>query len=196
MTEDDIEVLHAYIDGELPTAECEGLWRRLAVERDLVSELDRLRADQSIRNMVWTSLEPNDVSVARLEAKLMRATRREDILGWANNALRILASAAALILFGFAVGWMGHDRYHGIPAPIASGPSSTTPVVASSPLGGGGGASAKVAVQIHDPSGKVIAVKEFDTLEEAQQFVHDVQAAQAATPNGNDLNGVPTLNRY
>ena len=42
MTEDDIEILHAYLDGELPTAECEGLWRRLAIERELVSELDRL----------------------------------------------------------------------------------------------------------------------------------------------------------
>src|SRR5580700_10342619 len=94
INENDIELLHAYLDGELPTAECEGLWRRLAIERDLVAELDHLRADHAMRSMVWSSLEPDDVSVARLGAKLMRATRREDIFDWANNALRIFASAA------------------------------------------------------------------------------------------------------
>ena len=175
MTEDDIELLHAYLDGELPTAECEGLWRRLAIERDLVAELDRLRADHAMRGMIWQSLEPDDHTIARVQAKLMRATRREDVLGWVNNALRICASAAALILFGIAVGWMGHDRYHGIP--VIPPTSSNSPVVNASSLGGGGGSSSgKVAVEIHDPAGKVIAVKEFDSLEQAQQFVREVQA--------------------
>ena len=45
VNENDVELLHEYVDGELPVAECEGLWRRLAIERELMGELDRLRAD-------------------------------------------------------------------------------------------------------------------------------------------------------
>jgi anti-sigma factor RsiW len=195
-TENDIELLHAYLDGELPTAECEGLWRRLAIERDLVAELDGLRADHALRSMVWRGLEPDEVSVARVEAEVMRASRREDIMGWVHNALRITASAAALILFGFSVGWMGHDRAHGItPLPSPNSGSSTINT-ASSPLGGGGSASAKVAVQIKDRTGKVIAVKEFDNMDEAQRFVRDVQAAQSAAPGGNEANGIPNQDRF
>src|SRR5579872_2987588 len=100
VNENDLELLHEYVDGELPVADCEGLWRRLAIERDLMGELDRLRADHAIRTMVWSSLEPDETTVARLEAKIMHATRREDFMSWGGNALRICTSAAALILFG------------------------------------------------------------------------------------------------
>jgi anti-sigma factor RsiW len=196
MTDNDIELLHAYLDGELPTAECEGLWRRLAIERDLVAELDHLRADHAMRSMVWSSLEPDDLSVARLEAKLMRATRREDIFDWANNALRICASAAALILFGFAVGWMGHDRAHSlpvIPGPVSQTSSQTVPATASA--FGTTPASNKYELVFKDAAGKPAAVMNFNSKEEAERFVRDLQA-QSAPQNANDQSGVPTLNGF
>ncbi len=74
VNDSDLELLHAYLDGELPTAECEGLWRRLASERELKTELDQLRADSSLRSMAWNSLEPDDRTMVRLEANIMRAT--------------------------------------------------------------------------------------------------------------------------
>jgi anti-sigma factor RsiW len=46
VNDNDMELLHEYVDGELPVADCEGLWRRLAVERDLMGELEHLRAGQ------------------------------------------------------------------------------------------------------------------------------------------------------
>jgi hypothetical protein len=193
MTENDIELLHAYLDGELPTAECEGLWRRLAIERELVSELDRLRADHAMRTMVWSSLEPDDTSVARLEAKLMRATRRDDIFDWANNALRIFASAAALILFGFAVGWMGHDRSHSLPIitnPVSQNTGQTVPASSF-----GAPATPKYEMIFRDAAGKPAAVMNFNSKEEAEHFVHDLQS-QSAPQNANDQSGVPTLNGF
>jgi hypothetical protein len=189
VTENDIELLHAYLDGELPTAECEGLWRRLAVERELASELDHLRADKSIRSMVWSSLEPDDASVARLEAKLMRATRREDILGWANNALRIVASAAALILFGFAVGWMGHGRMDGIPV-IPNPNSPTSPALV--PAGFGSTSSQQYELVFRDATGKPIAAMKFNSKEEAERFVHDLQSAQPGASNPSTPNDAPS----
>ena len=85
--DNDMELLHEYVDGELPMSDCEGLWRRLAIERELMGELDRLRADHAVRTMVWSSLEPDESTVARLQAKVMRATRREDFNGEINIAL-------------------------------------------------------------------------------------------------------------
>jgi hypothetical protein len=183
MNDSDFELLHAYLDGELPVAECEGLWRRLAIEKDLVGELDRLRADHAIRTMVWNSLEPDDATLARLGARMARATRREDIMGWASNALRIVASAAALILFGFTVGWFGKDRMNGVPIiPAPSGYNQPTPAG----MVDGGGAT----VEVTGSNGKKVDIK-FNTYEEAEKFVHDVQSEQSATPAGGDTNPAP-----
>jgi anti-sigma factor RsiW len=191
VNDSDLELLHAYLDSELPMSECEGLWRRLASEAQLRGELDHLREDHALRTMVWNSLEPDDSSVARLQAKLMRATRREDIMSWMSNALRIVGAAAALILFGFTVGWVGHNRYPGVPT--ISMPPTGSHVTASSgsplPL------TTKYAVEVHDRSGKLVVVLQFDSKEEAQQFVRDL-SAQSAPPGGIDSISVPPLDKF
>jgi anti-sigma factor RsiW len=193
VNENDLELLHEYVDGELPVADCEGLWRRLAIERDLMGELDKLRADHAIRTMVWSSLEPDETTVARLEARIMRATRREDFMSWGGNALRILTSAAALILFGFTVGWLGKDRYNGVP--VVSHPSSqNVPSVVQAGSTGGSIAGPKFNVEIRDRTGKLVAVQQFDSEADARQFIHDIQTAQ--TSSGGELNVVPTINKF
>jgi carotenoid cleavage dioxygenase-like enzyme len=192
VNDNDVELLHEYIDGELPVAECEGLWRRLAIERELMGELDRLRTDHAARTMVWNSLEPDESTVARLEAKIMRATRREDLMSWGSNILRIVASAAALILFGFTVGWMGRDRYSGVP--VVAHPSQGESAIATSNVGGSP-ASLKYNVEFFDRNGKLLNIQQFNSKEEAEQFKHDFDAAQAS-PGGSDWNVVPTINKF
>jgi anti-sigma factor RsiW len=188
-----MELLHEYVDGELPMSDCEGLWRRLAIERELMGELDRLRADHAVRTMVWSSLEPDESTVARLQAKVMRATRREDFMSWGGNFLRIAASAAALILFGVTVGWMGRDRYHGMP--VVSHPSQNESQMASSGLGAAP-ASGQFNVEVRDRSGNLLApIQQFGSLQEAKQFAHDVQADQSS-PTGTDWNVVPEINKF
>jgi anti-sigma factor RsiW len=194
VNDNDMDLLHEYVDGELPVPECEGLWRRLAIERELAGELERLRSDHAVRTMVWKSLEPEESTVARLEAKIMRASRREDFMSWAANALRIGASAAALILFGISVGWMGKDRYGGTPV-VSHSSQSEVQHVASSPLGGATPAM-KYNVEFRDRSGKLIApIQQFDSLEDARQFAHDVQAGQTSA-SGADLNVEPAGNKF
>ncbi|MGA2439354.1 MAG: hypothetical protein ABSH08_00215 [Tepidisphaeraceae bacterium] len=190
----DLELLHAYLDSELPVSECEGLWRRLAIERDLMAELDHLREDHAVRSMVWNSLEPDDASIARLQAKLMRATRREDFMSWTSNALRIVASAAALILFGFTVGWLGRDRFNAAPN-LANMPSSA-PHVAGVGDNMGIPLANKVAVEVRDRSGKLVMVKQFDSMEDARLFVQAVQAGQLAAPSGGDSNVIPSMDKF
>jgi anti-sigma factor RsiW len=192
VNDSDLELLHAYLDSELPVAECEGLWRRLATERDLTGELDRLREDHAVRSMVWNSLEPDDASVARLQAKLMRATRREDFMSWTSNALRIVASVAALILFGFTVGWLGRDRYNGVPTMISM-PSNRPHVTADT--GPQLPVASKYVVEVHDRSGKLVMDLQFDSKEEALQFERDL-SAQSAAPSGVDSNTVPAMDKF
>ncbi|HEY1922251.1 MAG TPA: hypothetical protein VGG44_05755 [Tepidisphaeraceae bacterium] len=179
VNENDCELLSAYLDGELPVAECEGLWRRLAIERELMAELDTMRADHAVRGMAWTTLDPGDQSVARLESRIMRASRREDILDRWHYVSRIITTVAALILFGFTIGWMGRERYIVSPSNIANiglnQPHQTASELPSMPT------SNKVSVEVDDGTGKLTNFQ-FDTVDEANRFVHDFRAAHSTTP--------------
>lgn len=191
VNDNDLELLHGYLDGELPVAECEGLWRRLAIERELMSELEHLRADHAVRTMVWTAMEPDDAAVARLEARVMRASRREDLMSWGGNALRIITSAAALILFGFTVGWMGHNRYQGVQ--VVDHPSQNSSQMASSGIDA---SSLKYDVYVRDNNGNLlIPVQRFDNLKDAEQFESDLRSARTL-PNGGDWTVAPATNKF
>jgi anti-sigma factor RsiW len=190
----DIELLHSYLDGELPVAECEGLWRRLAVERELAGELDHLRADHAVRTLAWSTLEPDDQTVARVESNVMRAARRDDLFSNVHRVGRILLTAAACILFGFTVGWLGRDRYAALQN--LANISTATPIQMTSASSQRPVPGAKVPVYVYNGAGQLVATQQFDTVDEAKQFVHDVQAAQASRPAGGDSNVVPAMDRF
>lgn len=196
VNENDFELLSSYLDGELPVAECEGLWRRLAIERELMSELDTLRADHAVRGMVWSTLDPGDNAVARVESRIMRASRREDLLDRWHYISRVVTTVAALILFGFTVGWLGRERY--ILAPNTTSISQNAPNQASSlgsQLPTNTNANNKVSVEVDDGTGKLVKLQ-FDTLEEANRFVRDFRARAATPPESGDSAGVPSMNKF
>jgi hypothetical protein len=194
VNENDFELLSTYLDGELPIAECEGLWRRLAIERELMSELDSLRADHAVRGMVWTTLDPGDHAVARVESRIMRASRREDLLDRWHYISRVVTTVAALILFGFTVGWLGRERY--IPSPSTAGIIQSSPHQDASLVGPQMPTGAKVSVEVDDGTGKLVKLQ-FDTLDEANRFVRDFRAARSAAPPdaGDTATGSP-MNKF
>jgi anti-sigma factor RsiW len=194
VSENDFELLNAYLDGELPVAECEGLWRRLAVERELTSELDSLRADHAVRGMVWSGLDPGDHAVARVEARVMRASRREDLLDRWHYLSRIVTAVAALVLFGFTIGWLGRERY--IVPPNTASVGSNAPIRVASSTGQQMPAGGKVSVEVDDGTGKLVNLQ-FDSLDEANRFVHDFRATRAAAPpDGGDSAIVPAMDKF
>ncbi|HEX4056642.1 MAG TPA: hypothetical protein VHX86_20470 [Tepidisphaeraceae bacterium] len=195
LNDNDVELLHAYVDGELPVAECEGIWRRLTIEPDLMAELDRLRADHAVRTMVWTSLEPTDQHVARLEAGVMRATRREDLMDRLHWITRLVTTVAALVLFGFTVGWLGRERY--IVSPNLATVNSSSPIhmAAVNGLPQMPPSGTKITVLVDDGSGKPIPVQ-FDTMDEATRFLHDFRAPQSPAPAGADSPIVPAMDKF
>jgi len=176
VNDNDLQLLQAYLDGEMPINECEGLWRRLAVEEELTAELDRLRAEAATRQVVWSSLEPNDDALTQLQDNILREARRQEAHARFSGSLRSIIAAAACVMIGIGLGWMGHDHWAGLwrgtivtathQASLGGGPGPT--------LGGG-----KFVVPICDSSGRVVAAPQFNTFDEARQFIDDLAKAQA-----------------
>src|SRR5918993_3383038 len=76
VSEQDIEQLEAYVDGELSTGAEDALRARLQAEPILAEAMRRVRADRDIRMAVWKGYEPNEVAVSRLVAKVDAAVDR------------------------------------------------------------------------------------------------------------------------
>jgi hypothetical protein len=196
VNENDLELLQAYLDGEMPMSECEGLWRRLAVEQALAAELDQMRAEVATRQVVWTSLEPGDSTLAELEKNILRGARKQNLRTMSSRAFRRLATVAACLLFGFGIGWWGRDKYPGLNiennlavhdpsgTKVADVPGLTSPFTPAP--------AAKFMVNIRDASGKLIASPQFNTYEEAKQFADDFARQQAARSESRDVPTVPS----
>jgi len=75
VNDNDIELLDTYLDGELPVDQCEALWRRFSDEPELALELERCRADRTIRQTVFASMEPSELAAERTEIKIAAARR-------------------------------------------------------------------------------------------------------------------------
>jgi anti-sigma factor RsiW len=188
VNENDIDLLLDYLDRELPVSDCEGLWRRLAVETDLAAELERLRADAALRGQVWSSLEPDDQTDRILQTSILRAAWRDDWMSGVRRILRVGIAAAACILFGFTVGWFGRDSRLALPA-------SGVQVLSNSDGTAGHGAG-KYVVDVRDDTGRTVAAPQFDSFEEARRFADDVARYQAGRQESHDSTVVPAMDRF
>lgn len=150
MSDQDFELLGTYLDGELPVVQCEALWQRLAGEPALAAALEAQRRERVVRKQVWTALEPSDAHLLNLQKRLTRDARRHDAFTQAGRMARLVTTAAACIVFGFTIGWLGRDR---ISRPQA-GDQSSGPYV----------------VTVQDDHGQPIATQTFNSLQEAQNF--------------------------
>lgn len=177
VNENDLELLQAYLDGEMPISECEGLWRRLAVEEELTTELDRLRGETATRQVVWSSLEPNDDALTQLQDTILREARRQEARARVSGSLRTILTAAACVMIGIGLGWMGHDRWGVLWRGAAVTATQQAGYGGGPGLGLGGGG--KFVVTVRDSSGRVVAAPQFATFDEARQFADDLAKAQA-----------------
>src|SRR5215813_11351804 len=107
LSDDQIELLECYIDGELPANDEDALRRRLESEPLLASALESLRQERQTRMAVWQGCEPSEASVKRLIAKVGAAVDRHNVWAYRLARYRIPFAAAACILIGFTVGWLG-----------------------------------------------------------------------------------------
>jgi hypothetical protein len=120
VSEQDLELLEEYLDGALAPQDAEQLRARLTDEPDLVGTLAELRAERDSRAAVWAALEPGDGEASRLAARVSAAARRHERKSSLWQHARFASAAAACLMVGVFVGWLGRDR--GLPP--AGGPGA------------------------------------------------------------------------
>lgn len=208
VTDDQLELLEAYLDGELPSDQEESLRQRLIVESDLAGALETLRAERSVRALVFAAYEPDDNTVRRLVMKVEAQVDRQAKWSYRMTKWRIPSAAAACILLGFLFGWVGR----GTSPTVGNAPGQATMIAgASKPMNTTVGnvlqnpvlpspvpsittvnASNAVDLPIVDEYGKVVAVQHFNSAEEAAKFVEDVNNWQKSQEKVPGRNIVPT----
>src|SRR5436190_17786800 len=103
VTDQQLEMLEAYLDGELPAEQEAACRRQIEAETELSAALDALRAEHDSRVVVWSSYEPSDAAVARLIERVEAAVDRHNVWAYRLARWRIPSAAAACILVGFLV---------------------------------------------------------------------------------------------
>ena len=157
MNDNQMEMLEAFLDDELSKQQQDELRARLATNPALTSELERLRSERQTRQSLFSSLEGGeDAVVDRAMSRVHQLDhRRQHLAQYFRRAIFAVAAAACIIL-GFLIGWMG-----------ATNGKSTA--AASEP---------PYRVEIVDETGQVTAVQKFQTLEKAREFQLDLQEWQ------------------
>jgi hypothetical protein len=167
VSEQDLELLEAYLDGELSAQEAAEVRMRLAGDLHLSAELETLRAERAVRQSVFETYEPTELEAAAVVARVERQVMRRR--GWdrLNRGLRWASAAAACIIVGFFVGSLGRD---GGGTPVVNDQLPQRPIRINndhqSP-------SQPYFVRITDETGRVVAVQQFATYEQARAFVED-----------------------
>ena len=177
VSEQDLEQLEAYVDGELSTTEEDALRARLAAEPILAEAMRRVRADRDIRMAVWKACEPSEASVARLITKVDAAVDRNTNWSYKLRALRRVSAAAACIVLGVLIGRAGNDGSTMMPdsrvAQVGSGGGGGNPG-GGNVRGGPTMVSHPIEFPIVDEQGRPVAVQRFQTLREAQEFLEEL----------------------
>jgi len=187
LSEQDQELLEAYLDDALSPDEVERVAKRLADGPALTAELAAIRQQRRMRAAVWESLAPSEAEASTFAASVIRGIRRQRMMWRMSWITRLGSAAAACILMGLGGGWYLWGRM-----PAQSTPPALTPPVAVNTTANNS-ASNNTPGQIHfvanaanelpagayqveltDDSGNVLAVQKFDKLEEAQHFAQDL----------------------
>src|SRR6266568_8374549 len=104
----DIELFEAFLDNELTAEQSEQLRKRLANEPALAAELEHLRSERKLRAAMFSSLEGGEEGVVeRALGQIHNGDQRNHHRAQQVRRLRYAMAAAALIIIGFLIGWMG-----------------------------------------------------------------------------------------
>ena len=169
VSEQDLEQLEAYVDGEMSTTEEDALRARLQAEPMLAEAMRRVRADRDIRMAVWKGYEPNEASVARLVANVDAAVDRSTSWVYTLRNLQRVSAAAACIVLGVLIGRAGNDAGGMMPggntvATVPGGPRGPGPTMVSNPI----------EFPIVNEQGQAVGVQRFQSIREAQEFIEEL----------------------
>ena len=168
ISDSDLELLEARIDGALSSDESRALDARLGREPELAEALEAVLAERALRLGAFRALEPDDAGTAALAGGLCAAAFKSAIIRRPTNRWRRPAAVAASLLI-FAGGWFGRARTRPSQALVDTRLVSPLPVVSSNVK-----TVLSYQVALTDETGRVTATQNFDSLEKAQDFARDV----------------------
>ncbi len=172
--ETDLELLEAYLDGELPPEQLGQLRLRLAAEPVLIAALDQLRSQRALRMQVWRQMEP-ETSVAEDVLSRLHASSSRPVRSRSWRVVQYISAAAACIVVGFTVGWIGRGR---TPVPADMAGTSVNPggmQFVNQSAAPRFAAPGSYQVVVTDDAGHPVAVRKFNSLEDARRFIDQSQ---------------------
>lgn len=194
-SEQDLNLLESYLDGELPGDERDALTGRLETDSALSAALEGLRAERFIRIEAFESLEPDDRSAQQFAWQLTQSLKlgRSPVDAQARPGrrvqagLRIVSSVAAAIIVGFGIGWATRGWEFGGGASNSLSPTQSTVV--------------DFRVPITNDQGETIALEDFESPEQVRAYVKKSVLGIAIKPgvltqrdkNGRVVNDQPAL---
>ena len=172
-TDQDLELLEAFADGELGQQDEQALRARLASEPQLAALLEAVRADRAVRAQVFRSFEPDDATVERLISRVHGSVDRNTTWAARLSKLRVASSAAACVLIGLLIGRVAYRT----PPASTNVPSGPMSVVQVPPSQGAPGGVTNVPVQfrIVDANNQPVTLQPFNSAREAQEFIEDLR---------------------
>jgi anti-sigma factor RsiW len=162
--ETEIERIEESLDGAMGQNEVVVLRERIAAEPALAELMEHVRGERAARAAVYAGLEPGDTEAQALADQII-STARRSVPPQHRVPWRSAIAVAACMVIGFFAGWAwrggvrrsaGVSPNHGIPTAVAT-----------------------YRVALTDEQGRVTAVQDFDSLEKAREFTHDVDQWQA-----------------
>lgn len=180
VSEQDIETLDMYLDGELDDTAQGAVLRRLNAEPELSQQFATLEAHRALRMQYWQSCEPTEDHserwIAALDAKRQRHNWLISILGYRQQ---IAAAAACIAMFLIGWNWAANaNSYRMVPGNIQSGGQNVR-FVTQQPVQG---SQQLIEVRVTDASGNLVDRKLFNTLQEAQQYTEKIKLQLQSTP--------------
>ena len=76
VSEQDLELLETYLDGELSGSEVDALIDRLRTDPALATAMETAKAERQVRMAIWTSCEPIPSSLSREPASCRTPWRK------------------------------------------------------------------------------------------------------------------------
>jgi hypothetical protein len=117
VTDQELELMEQWLDGELPEGQAEALRARISGEPELAQVVDRLRGDRKMRAAIFSALEPANHDVDALINNVRRAVRKEEVWGSRMRILRNVSGVAAALAMVFFAGWISRSKLHVGPLP-------------------------------------------------------------------------------
>lgn len=220
-SDEDIQLLEAYLDDELSADEIDALRERLIEEPLLAASLADLRRDRSARQQVFAAMEPGELAVSDTVAGVQKMVRGRLRWGGRLRESSRYVAAAACVTVGVFIGSRATRQTQTVAIPpqpsgqvaltgggnnnssvlFPDDPGPATPVQFTGSLRPMLPAGTPRMVVLCDSKGNPVSVQQFDTAEQAREFVQDLYRAAAASgrtivpfnPNGPTPNVAPSL---